>query len=177
LLNLSSIVEAILSEYALPWQGIHGISHWARVMENGLQLARETGADPEVVQLFALFHDSRRVNESLDDGHGKRGAELAAIFRGGLFTLSNAQFELLYEACVSHTDGRTEGEVTIQTCWDSDRLDLGRVAICPNPEKLCTPTAKRPDILRWADRRACDNFLPEVVHQHWKIDFKKLANE
>lgn len=81
----------------------HGVSHWARVLENGLRLAKETGASIEVVQLFAVFRDSRRVNEGVDDGHGKRGAELAAAFRGDWFNLPNADFDLLYAACAGNT--------------------------------------------------------------------------
>jgi hypothetical protein len=41
-MNLKPVVHAILKEYTLPWHGMHGISHWARVMENGLRIAEET---------------------------------------------------------------------------------------------------------------------------------------
>lgn len=170
MLNLKPIVHAILEKYALPWHGTHGLSHWARVLESGLLLAQETGANIEVVQLFAIFHDSRRVNEVVDDGHGKRGAELARRFRNRWFTISDQDFELLYKACAGHTDGRTDGDVTIQTCWDADRLDLGRVGICPARKMLCTDTAKRPDVLNWADGRACFAVLPEIVNTDWGID-------
>jgi uncharacterized protein len=172
MIDLKPLVHAVLSEYALPWHGTHGVSHWARVLENGLRLACETGADVEVVQLFALFHDSRRVNEGIDDDHGKRGAELAASFHGRWFTLSDAQFDLLYAACVDHTNGGTDGDVTIQACWDSDRLDLGRVGISPNPKRLCTPVAKRPDILDWANGRAGFQVIPEIVIADWAIHLK-----
>ena len=63
-LNLPLIVRTILDEYALPWDGDHGVAHWARVFENGLRLAEVTGANVEVVQLFAVFHDSKRVKET-----------------------------------------------------------------------------------------------------------------
>ena len=43
-LNLKLILHAILEEYELPWDGLHGVAHWARVLENGLRLADETGA-------------------------------------------------------------------------------------------------------------------------------------
>ena len=38
-------------------------------MENGLRIAESNGADTELVTLFALFHDSRRSNEQIDNGH------------------------------------------------------------------------------------------------------------
>ncbi len=57
------LVRAVLDGYALaPW-GTHGLSHWARVWENGLRLAEATGADPTIVRLFAIYHDSCRLND------------------------------------------------------------------------------------------------------------------
>lgn len=61
--DLAAITAAVLDEYTLPTGGYHGVAHWARVLQNGLRVADVTGADREVVSLFALFHDSRRVNE------------------------------------------------------------------------------------------------------------------
>src|SRR5664279_2106867 len=99
-MNLKPLVHLILKDYALPWHGTHSVGHWARVLENGLRLAKETRANVEVVQLFAIFHDARRINEGLDDGHGRRGADLAAELRGTLFNLPDADFELLQFACI-----------------------------------------------------------------------------
>ena len=33
------MIREILSNYSLDVMGIHGISHWGRVLENGLKLA------------------------------------------------------------------------------------------------------------------------------------------
>jgi uncharacterized protein len=88
-----AIVAAILDGYTLPVRGFHGIVHWARVLENGLRIAEANGADREVVTLFALFHDSRRINEGDDDDHGLRGGELARSSRGGLIPLDDDRFE------------------------------------------------------------------------------------
>ncbi len=125
----AAILRAILEGYTLPVRGAHGVVHWARVQENGLRIAEATDADTEVVALFALFHDSRRVNEYHDDGHGQRGGDFARTLRGSLVHLDDTRFELLYEACYLHTDGFTEGDPTVQACWDADPLDLGRVGI------------------------------------------------
>ena len=67
-LNISLVLKTVLQDYALPLGGDHGVAHWARVLENGLRLAEETGAIVEVVQLFAVLHDSRRLNEVTDPG-------------------------------------------------------------------------------------------------------------
>jgi uncharacterized protein len=172
-MNLKPVVHVILEEYTLPRHGTHGVSHWARVLENGIRLASETGANIDVVQLFAVFHDARRVNEGIDDGHGQRGADLALQLRGDWFDLPDEDLDLLYAACVGHTDGDTPSDITIQTCWDSDRLDLGRVGICPDPQKLFTDTAKQPEVLKWADGRACFRVVPEIVSRDWGLSLKK----
>jgi len=80
----AAILDAVLREYALPPDGAHGVVHWARVLENGQRVADANGADHEVVMLFALFHDARRVNEHIDHGHGTRGGDFAYALRGTL---------------------------------------------------------------------------------------------
>ncbi len=35
----------------------------------------------------------------------------------------------------------------MRACWDSDRLDLGRVDVVPDPDYLCTDYARRPDVI------------------------------
>jgi uncharacterized protein len=169
-LNLYPILHTVLEDYALPWGGYHGIAHWARVLENGLRLAEETGAIPEVVRLFAILHDSRRVNEGSDPDHGPRAAELARMLRRRLFDLPDHEFGLLHRACHGHTHERTHPDVTVQTCWDADRLDLGRVGITPHPSRLCTEVARRPETIKWADARATFGVIPEFVREGWGID-------
>jgi uncharacterized protein len=169
-LNLKLILQAILEEYDLPWDGYHGVAHWARVLENGLRLADETGADLEVVQLFAILHDCRRVSEGSDPEHGPRAAQYAAELQGGLFHLRGPEFRLLCRACAGHTHERTHANITIQTCWDADRLDLGRVGIAPDPLYLGTIPAKRPETIAWADARATAAVIPEFVKSEWGID-------
>ncbi|MCL1979565.1 MAG: hypothetical protein FWG62_00615, partial [Proteobacteria bacterium] len=68
------LLALIIGQMATNPRGLHGLSHWARVYDNGLRLAAETGADRQVVALFALFHDSRRLTEQADPDHGPRGA-------------------------------------------------------------------------------------------------------
>jgi uncharacterized protein len=197
-IDIPLILHAVLEDYALPWGGEHGIAHWARVLENGLRLAGETGADVEVVRLFAVLHDSRRVNEHTDPDHGPRAAEFAMSLRGRLIDLPDHEFRLLHRACHGHTHERTHPDVTVQTCWDADRLDLGachghtherthpdvtvqtcwdadrldlgRVGIMPHPNRLCTETARRPEMIRWADGRATVQVVPEFVWEEWGID-------
>jgi uncharacterized protein len=159
------ILREILRAYVLPVHGHHGVVHWARVLENGVRVAASNGGDAEVVRLFALFHDSRRVNEDDDEGHGTRGGELARSLRGTLVHLDDARFDLLYEACRLHTDGQTTGSPTLLACWDADRLDLGRVGIVPKPHLLCTDMAR--ELLPWAHDRATSDHVPADVLASW----------
>jgi uncharacterized protein len=121
---------------------VHGPAHWRRVEQNGLLLATRTRADPIVVRLFAIFHDSKRLNDSTDEGHGARGAEYAAQLKDELFHLDDSTFALLHEACVWHTDRDHSTDPTIGTCWDADRLDLGRVGMIPHPAYMSTAFGK-----------------------------------
>jgi len=166
--NYSAIMRKILNGYALSIFGDHGVVHWARVLLNGLCVAEAIGADREVVTLFALFHDSRRVNEYQDEDHGLRGGELARSLRGRLVHLNDERFELLYEACRLHTDGYMVGDRTLLACWDADRLDLGRVGIEPHPDLLCTDAAR--DIRKWANARAEGGYVPTEVLDAWGIE-------
>ena len=99
-----------------------------------------------------------------------RSSETARALRGRLFDLADHEFRLLYRACAGHTHERTHPDVTIQTCWDADRLDLGRVGITPRPGRLCTEVAKRPEVIKWADGRATFGVIPEFVREEWGID-------
>jgi uncharacterized protein len=169
-MDLKPLLQAILNDYALPWNGDHGVSHWARVLENGRRIAEETQASFDVVTLFAVLHDSQRFDELSDPQHGPRAAQFAWKVRGTLFDLPDDEFRLLFRACEGHTHERNHPNVTIQTCWDADRLDLGRVGIVPHPSRLCTEVAKRPEVLKWADGRASFRVVPPFVKVDWGID-------
>jgi len=176
-MNMQGIARRIVQEYSLPLDGCHGIAHWARVYDIGMRLAESSGADQHVVALFALFHDSRRLNEGYDPDHGQRGAELAAQLRGELFELSDPQFDLLVEACCGHTHCRHHDSITVGTCWDSDRLDLGRVGMVPDPYYLNTDEAKRRETINWAHGRASFYVVPDWIAERWGIDLPELAGE
>jgi uncharacterized protein len=172
-MDLRPVLEAVLDSYALPLRGVHGVAHWARVLENGLRLATETEANVPVISLFAVLHDSRRLNEDTDPEHGARAAEFAAKLRGSVFELDDHEFRLLYKACLGHTHERTHPDLTIQTCWDSDRLDLGRVGITPHPSRLCTSTARRAEMIEEADERARFGVVPKFVLDEWGVELEK----
>ena len=137
-MDSARLLKHLRGQFQLDWDGHHGGSHWSRVRRNGLLLAKENGANATVVELFAFFHDSRRENEHRDPAHGLRGAQLAQQLRGDFFHASDVEMDTLIEACCLHSDGHTEADITIQTCWDADRLDLNRDGIIPNPKFMST---------------------------------------
>jgi len=148
------LIEVIWKEFVLPWGGIHGASHWARVRDNGFRIAKLTGAKPDIVELFAFLHDSKRLDDGADPGHGRRAAEFANTLRGSLIALSDEDFELLVFACEYHSYGLIEADITVQTCWDADRLDLGRIGVKPEARYLCTSVAREPAMIEWAFLRS-----------------------
>jgi len=141
-IDFEGLWASVAARFPGPRGSVHGPDHWRRVERNGLLLAGRSRADVVVVRLFALFHDCRRVNDGWDHGHGARGAAFATTLRGAAFALDDARFALFEEACVDHTAGRRHGDPTIGTCWDADRLDLGRVGIVPAPDYMSTAFAR-----------------------------------
>ncbi len=149
-----ALLQTLRQEYRLDWHGVHGYAHWLRVRQNGLRLAELTGANPRVVELFAFLHDICRQNDIVDPGHGQRAADFAAGLPDVRRLLTPAELDLLRQACAGHTRGETQADLTVQVCWDADRLDLGRIGIHPDPRFLCTEAARQPEIIAWAHRRS-----------------------
>ncbi len=111
--------------------------------------------------------DSRRRNEGRDREHGPRGAALARQLRPLLPPLTDAQLEQLTTACAYHTHLGTHADATVRVCFDSDRLDLARVGITPEPLRLCTNAARDPEVLSWATRRGEREEVPAYVEAVW----------
>lgn len=148
MINRSRLIKAVCKQFTLDLNGIHGLQHWSRVLNHGMMLGKAEGGDLTVITLFALLHDSRRLEDGHDPGHGYRAAKLAEVFRGDLFHVSDKQMDLLCLAMKFHSEGLTMADVTIQCCWDADRLDLGRCGTKPSPEYLCTKTAQREEVIK-----------------------------
>lgn len=145
-----ALIDDILANFRLPHSSVHGPAHWARVRLNGMHIAQASGADWQVVELFAFLHDSQRLNDGTDPEHGARAAEYALSKHGVLFQLLPAQLQALTTACRGHTHERFAASVTVQTCWDADRLDLFRVGVLPNRHYLGTPAARDATLMRAA---------------------------
>lgn len=119
--------------------GIHGLSHAQRVEKFGLMLAEKTDADRDVIIWFAYLHDSQRTDDGIDFNHGPDAARFVDTIRNAfLQELSDTQIIKLKEACRLHTSTHRTGDITVDTCFDADRLDLPRVGVMPDPKRMAT---------------------------------------
>ena len=135
------LISEIRRQFRIDWNGYHGASHWARVLNHGLKVGAEAGADLLVVELFAFLHDSQRHDEYRDIHHGSRAADYIRSINGRFFDLQASRLAKLCEAATDHSGGGVHPDPTIQTCWDADRLDLGRVGIKPDAKYLSSHAA------------------------------------
>lgn len=143
-MNLQQLERELHAVFALDKNSWHSPRHWHRVRAFGEWLCdQHPDADREVVRLFSLFHDCRRLNEGRDPDHGERGAQQARLWCGSHFQLSPARLQLLCDACRDHDRGFATSDPTVGACWDSDRLDLDRVLIHPRASFMSTAAGAR----------------------------------
>ena len=138
--NIDSLIYKVKQFSTEGWEldEYHGLPHWERVERNGLLLATDD-VNTTVVRLFAYLHDKWRIDNWEDLEHGKRAAKhLMELRKTLLIDLTDEEFELLRKACELHTVCHRTGNITIDTCFDADRLDLTRVDIIPDPERMAT---------------------------------------
>ena len=164
------LLQLIRTTFQLNWKGVHGLSHWARVRVNGLLIARQNGANRRVVELFAFLHDVKREAEFGDPEHGIRAARFVETLDDNFLGINEQEKKLLSYACEFHSKGLVEGDLTVRTCWDADRLDLGRGGLRPDTKKLCTALGKQKDFFEQAYQRAIYQHTSQAAAtvQQWK---------
>ena len=121
--------------------------------------------DSEIItpELLQTLRAQYRLN--WDGVHGY--AHWARVRQNGLrlaeMTGANTRvvelFAFLHDICrqndiIDHGHGQRAADLTVQVCWDADRLDLGRIGMFPAPRFLCTEAARRQEIIDWAYRRS-----------------------
>ena len=141
------LLDQIKKEFRIDFYGDHGIEHWQRVYENTQRLSSYYNIESEVSELFALLHDSKRHDEYEDSHHGIRAAGFVQkLFRNGVIELDAKDRARLLYACANHTSSDKEDplfdDLIVQICFDSDRLDIGRVGYDVDPKYLTTEYAK-----------------------------------
>lgn len=145
--KIECFIKTNIQERYFPEQ--HDLSHFMRVIVWGLALSRYNEAkgiiiNNKVVVWFGLLHDICRESDFDDKEHGLRAACYVKMIRNTwLGDLNDNEILLLSEAVKYHNKIRQYGEITIDTCFDADRLDLLRFGITVNPERLATNAAKQ----------------------------------
>jgi uncharacterized protein len=159
--DLDRLVTAVEGRSTHLTSRIHGVDHWRAVGATAASLAdvqdRTPGLEPdrELLLLFALLHDAKRVDDGRDLEHGPRAAVLLRDLRDeGLVALDDARAAVLHEALRDHTNGTLSDEPTIAVCWDADRLLIHRVGFTPDA-RFCSTEEGR--------RRADAGELPDLV--------------
>lgn len=152
--DLKEIRRVVRDRYILDAEGIHGLSHWQRVQENGLKLAAQNGANRDVVLLFALLHDCCRLTDGRDTAHGPRAADFVRSLIDRQIQGGQQELEQLLVAIRDHTRVIHTTDLVIGSCWDADRLDIGRIGIKPDKKYFNTQAAKADSMIRWAYLRS-----------------------
>lgn len=141
--DLSKLRQWCITKKSPGVSELHGVQHWDRVAKFGKALSERTKADIAVVLCFAYLHDVARENDLDDIGHGPRAALLVDEIRETLLRkLTEAQIATLKMACKYHTIKHCSIDVTVDTCFDADRLDLPRSGITVDPKRLATNEAR-----------------------------------
>ncbi len=155
-LDISKIINnpIFASGIILPSNSVHGLTHWKRVEKFGLKIAKKNGADKKVISLFAYLHDARRENECDDPAHGARSVILLKeLLDAKIISLTSKQYEQLVSALSLHNKHNAKSnDITVQTCWDADRLDLWRCGFVPNPELMFSGYGKSKKMIEYAKK-------------------------
>jgi uncharacterized protein len=126
----------IFRNYALK-EGLHGLSHIKRVVENTKIIAKaECPQNFDDAVIGAYLHDIGRVDDSASNEHALRGIEIARRLLKEHWPHLDSKRILL--AIETHADGLTTKDPIIGAIWDADRLDISRDGRIVNPELLST---------------------------------------
>ena len=128
----TTLIDKIKKDFKIDFSGNHGINHWKRVYENTQILSSYYKIESDVFELFALLHDSKRENENIDKYHGKRASVFVQeLLDNNYISLDSQDTKRLIYACANHTSSDKKNplfnDIIVQICFDSDRLDIGRV--------------------------------------------------
>ena len=131
------------SHFNCDCHSVHGPAHWQNVEDTVASIAHEVGGNLLVGRLFAILHDCCRLDDGADLNHGPRAAALIRQLSGEMLKLSPEDLDLLLYAVEHHTDGMVSADPTVGACWDSDRLDLGRVGVVPSSKYMSTAPGRK----------------------------------
>ena len=146
------ILNIVKEEFKANLYGAHGITHWLNVYRNTKILSSHYNIQSDVFELFSILHDSKRENDYKDKDHPIRAYNFTRkLISKKLIKLSKKEEKILLFAIknhsITHPQGKMINNLIVKICLDSDRLDLIRVGINPDPQFLFTDYAK--EICKW----------------------------
>ncbi len=149
-----TLLKALKENFSLKDSDYHNIKHWNRVYKISKFLSTHYNIKSKVFKYFALFHDIGRTDETNNYEHGDDGRNLALKYRKYI-DLNDDDFERLIYACKWHTkpldiNNKLYKDKVVKICWDSDRLDLVRLNIKINKDKLFNKFSKSDECLEFA---------------------------
>ena len=129
-------LKTFIIEHTLPFRQIHFLHPEGKSMPNSIcyQRGHYCQVCAENAQKFTI-----RNNDGEDYEHGPRASKFIDTIRvSQLSALNDEQIDKLKRACELHTIEDRTGDITIDICFDSDRMDLLRVGITPLPDRMAT---------------------------------------
>lgn len=140
-INWNQAEKIIFNSYTLK-QGIHGIDHVKRVVENAKIIAKkECPNNYDDIVIGAYLHDIGRIDDNGGNEHAFRGFEISKQLLAKYWPHLN--HKKILTAIKEHADSLITDDPLIGSIWDADRLDLTRLGIKINLELLSTQTAKK----------------------------------
>jgi len=166
--RIKSLEQKSKNKFVLGINSYHGYDHWKRVLANGNFIATHLKLNQDFVHHFAWLHDCCRENESIDPDHGSRAAKFAMTLYKKEITFPMKLFDRLLYSLTYHNKGMTSDDMLIGTCWDADRLELGRAGIYPDPRYMSTSIGKSEELIELCYERSIgqDRSLDEL---HLKV--------
>ena len=133
--------KIIFNSYTLK-EGLHGLNHVKRVVENAKTIAKnECPNHYDDIVMGAYLHDIGRVNDNGGNEHALQGFEISKQLLAKYWP--HLDHRKILTAIKEHADSLITDDPLIGSIWDADRLDLTRLGIKINPELLSTKTAKK----------------------------------
>lgn len=159
------IIKNICDNYKLDLStSLHGINHWARVLENGIILSEYNGANKKVIIAFSFFHSALRDNEEHDPEEGIKGATLLNYYEEEL-NMTEEEINKASIACKEFVYKNKNEDKDIFTCFDSQNLDSMRSGLYPDKKDMHTEAAKNIGIITWAMKRGMNNHISDWVFE------------
>lgn len=106
---------------------IHGINHIERVLLFGGLIAMDNNCDEEDIKLLLTacsYHDIGRIDDSLDDDHGKRSSEKLP----GVISMDGEDLKIVQAAIQAHSIDDRKMEETIANYMITDKNKALRIA-------------------------------------------------